>query len=66
VESRAVFRAALAVGEATWARGRSWALSWALIALPYYEDTNPQFAGMARRTIAEVLADHTQACGEPA
>src|SRR2546421_435582 len=66
VERRAVFSAALAVDDATWARGRGWALSWALIALPYYKDTNPQSAGMARRTIAEVLADHTQASGEPA
>jgi aminoglycoside phosphotransferase (APT) family kinase protein len=40
VESRAVFRTALAVDDATWARGRGWALSWALIALPYYKDTN--------------------------
>jgi aminoglycoside phosphotransferase (APT) family kinase protein len=66
VESRALFRAALSVDDATWARGRGWALSWALIALPYYQDTNPEFAGMARRTIAEVLADHTQASGETA
>jgi aminoglycoside phosphotransferase (APT) family kinase protein len=64
VESRDGFRAALAVDDATWARGRGWALSWALIALPYYKDTNPEFAGMARRTIAEVLTDHTQASGE--
>jgi len=66
VQSRAVFRAALSVDDATWARGRGWALSWALIALPYYKDTNSGFARMARRTIAEVLADHTQASGEPA
>ena len=66
VQSGAVFRAALSVDDATWARGRGWALSWALIALPYYKDTNSGFARMARRTIAEVLADHTQASGEPA
>jgi aminoglycoside phosphotransferase (APT) family kinase protein len=66
VASRDVFRAALSVDDATWARGHGWALSWALIALPYYKDTNPEFAAMARRTIAEVLADHTQASGEPA
>lgn len=55
-ETRDVFRAALAVDEATWARGRGWALSWALIALPYYLDTNPVIVRDARRTIAEVLA----------
>ena len=65
-ENRDVFRATLSVDDATWARGRGWALSWALIALPYYKDTNPTLAGMARRTIAEVLADHTQGTGRPA
>ncbi len=57
-ESRDMFRAALSVDEATWARGRGWALSIALIALPYYLDTNPGFAGIAGYTIDEVLADH--------
>jgi aminoglycoside phosphotransferase (APT) family kinase protein len=61
VESRDVFRAGLSVDDATWARGRGWALTWALSALPYYKDTNPVFASMARRTIAEVLADHMPA-----
>jgi len=60
-ESRDVFRAALSVEEATWARGRGWALSWALIFIPYYLDTNPVGIGEARRTIAEVLADHKRA-----
>jgi aminoglycoside phosphotransferase (APT) family kinase protein len=57
-ESRDVFRAALPVDEATWARGRGWALSVGLIALPYYQTTNPVLAGIARRAIDEVLADH--------
>ncbi len=35
-DTRDVFRSALAVDDATWARGRGWALSVALIALPYY------------------------------
>jgi aminoglycoside phosphotransferase (APT) family kinase protein len=56
-ESRDAFRAALPVDDATWARGRGWALSVGLIALPYYETTNPVLAGIARRAIAEVLAD---------
>ena len=54
---RDLFRAALAVDDATWTRGRGWALSVGLIALPYYQHTNPIFAGIARYTIAEVLAD---------
>jgi aminoglycoside phosphotransferase (APT) family kinase protein len=52
------FRAALEVDDATWARGRGWALSQALIALPYYRDTNPVMAGNARHAIREVLAEH--------
>ena len=57
-ETRDVFRAALPVDDATWARGRGWALSVGLIALPYYQNTNPVLAGIARRAIDEVLADH--------
>lgn len=56
-DSRDVFRTALSVDDATWARGRGWALSWGLIALPYYQTTNPVLAGIARRAIAEVLTD---------
>jgi aminoglycoside phosphotransferase (APT) family kinase protein len=40
-----------------WARGRGWALSVALIALPYYRESNPALANIARRTIEQVLAD---------
>ncbi len=57
-ESRDVFRAALPVDDATWARGRGWALSVGLIALPYYKDTNPVLAGINRYAIDAVLADH--------
>ncbi len=58
-ETRDVFRATLQVDDATWARGRGWALSVGLIALPYYQNTNPVLAGIARRAIAEVLADYS-------
>jgi aminoglycoside phosphotransferase (APT) family kinase protein len=56
-ESRAAFRAALDVDDATWTRGKGWALSWALIFIPYYLETNPSGVRTARHTIAEVLAD---------
>jgi aminoglycoside phosphotransferase (APT) family kinase protein len=56
-ESRPVFREALDVDDATWLRGRGWALSSALLALPYYRDTNPPFVRVARNTLAQVLAD---------
>jgi aminoglycoside phosphotransferase (APT) family kinase protein len=55
-ESREAFRAALPVDDATWARGRGWALSWALIFIPYYLDTNPVGVRAALHTIDEVLA----------
>jgi aminoglycoside phosphotransferase (APT) family kinase protein len=58
-ETRDVFREALQVDNATWARGRGWALSVGLIALPYYQDTNPALAGIARRAIREALADYS-------
>ena len=57
-QTRDVFRAALSVDDATWVRCRGWALSWALIFIPYYLDTNPVGVSNARRTIAEVLAEH--------
>lgn len=56
-ETRADFRAALPTDDATWARGRGWALSMALIGLPYYQDTNPIWSNTARRTIRDVLED---------
>ena len=56
-EGREAFRSAIGVDDATWARGRGWALSFALIALPYYMHTNPVFVRDARHVIREVLAD---------
>jgi len=60
-QTRDIFRAALAVDDAMWARGRGWALSVGLIALPYYQSTNPLLAGIARHAIDEVLADQKHA-----
>ena len=56
-DARAAFREAIAVDDATWARGRGWALSPAVVALPYYRETNPGLAAIARHAIAEVLAE---------
>lgn len=55
--ARDVFRAALDVDDATWVRGRGWALSIALMELRYYRDTNPVMADIARHVVREVLAD---------
>lgn len=59
-ESREVFRAALQVDDATWARGRGWALSFAAGALSYYHETNPFLAGISGYAIEQVLEDHRQ------
>ncbi|WP_395088167.1 hypothetical protein [Armatimonas sp.] len=41
--------------DALWERGRGWALSMALIALPYYWDTNPAIVQVSLRTLTELL-----------
>jgi aminoglycoside phosphotransferase (APT) family kinase protein len=54
-ESREAYRDELDVDDASWLRGRGWALLQAVIALPYYWETNP---GMVRETshaLREVL-----------
>ena len=56
-ESRTAFRNAVDVDEATWTRGRGWALSIALIIMPYYWNTNPVLMATARRIVHEVLAE---------
>jgi aminoglycoside phosphotransferase (APT) family kinase protein len=55
--ARPLFRSRLGVDDATWARARGWALSVALIQLPYYRETHLPRTRNAHRTIAEVLAD---------
>ena len=54
--ARSAFRAALAVDDATWERGRGWALSSAVVALPYYR-SHLKIVSRCERTIAEVLSD---------
>lgn len=53
--TRDIFRAQLGVDDATWMRGRGWALSIAVIALPYYKHSNPEFVAIAHRMIEEIL-----------
>ncbi|MFE4052881.1 aminoglycoside phosphotransferase family protein [Streptomyces sp. YIM B13518] len=55
--ARDVFREALDVDDATWIRGRGRTLSQALIALPYYRETNPAMARNARHVIRAVLRE---------
>ena len=57
--SRGVFRSVLAVDEATWSRGRGWALQFGLRAAAYSAD-NPVLDQIGRRTLAEIQADSGQ------
>lgn len=57
-ETRDIFRSALSVDDATWTRGRGWALSVGLIAFEYYQEINPVLARIAKRSIDEALADY--------
>jgi aminoglycoside phosphotransferase (APT) family kinase protein len=58
--SRTRYRAELQVDDASWLRGRGWALYQAVSALPYYWDTNPGMIRQASHALTQVLADrHT-------
>jgi aminoglycoside phosphotransferase (APT) family kinase protein len=56
-QSRDRFRDELGVDDGAWLRGRGWALSQAVMALPYYWDTNPGMVRQASHALAQVLAD---------
>ncbi len=58
-ESRKRYRAELEVDEASWLRGRGWALYPAVSALPYYWDTNPGMIRQALHALAQLLADYS-------
>ncbi|MFJ7198907.1 MULTISPECIES: aminoglycoside phosphotransferase family protein [unclassified Streptomyces] len=55
--SRAVFREALGVDEATWTRGRGWALTTGLNAYTSYAADDPRIAAQTTRQITEALGD---------
>lgn len=56
-ESRAIFRKQLCVDDATWMRGCGWALSIAIIIIPYYKHTNPILVAIAHKIIQELLSE---------
>ncbi|WP_303656068.1 aminoglycoside phosphotransferase family protein [Streptantibioticus ferralitis] len=59
-ETRDLFREAAAVDDATWARGRGWALCFGLTAEHYYRVKNPVLASVGRRAMFQALADYQQ------
>lgn len=54
---RARFRERLGADDPTWERARGIALAQAVVAIPYYDVTNPSFAALCRGTLTELLAD---------
>jgi aminoglycoside phosphotransferase (APT) family kinase protein len=56
--TRDIFRMTVGVDDATWIRGQGWALSIALIILPYYWDMNPGLVAVGKRMIDEILNDY--------
>jgi aminoglycoside phosphotransferase (APT) family kinase protein len=54
--SRAAFRASLGVDDATWTRGRGWALATGLNAYTSYAAVSPRIAAQTARQITEALA----------
>jgi aminoglycoside phosphotransferase (APT) family kinase protein len=60
-ESQRVFRERLPVDEATWARGRGWAIWKAMIVLVEQLDADPGGAEFTKGVIGKVIADHREA-----
>ena len=57
-ESRAVFRSALGLDAATWARARGWVLWKALIVLAGLSGTNPLEVEKSRQGLSAILAEY--------
>jgi len=60
-ETRDVFRDALGVDDATWARGRGWGLAASLPSPAELLDDDPDRAASARRRVDDLIADHQRA-----
>ncbi|MFJ9248271.1 aminoglycoside phosphotransferase family protein [Streptomyces sp. NPDC101776] len=56
--TRPLFRAALALDDATWTRGMGWALTTGLNAYTSYAATEPRVARQSARQLTEVLTEH--------
>ena len=55
--SREIFRHAMHCDEGTWTRGRGWAIYTALVALPYYWDSNPSIVEDSWNTLSRLFPD---------
>lgn len=64
--TRALFRSHVEADDATWVRGRGWALGLGVGAVRYYQHTNPVLAAIGQRTITEAATDcEGQISGQP-
>jgi aminoglycoside phosphotransferase (APT) family kinase protein len=55
--ARRVYRNAMGLGDAAWARGRGWAFEMAIGGLHYYdEQTNPVFRQQAAQTLMRLVS----------
>ena len=55
--AREIFQRELRPDPATWERGKGWALSIALIALPYYRNSSPAIGAACLRTISQIVEE---------
>jgi aminoglycoside phosphotransferase (APT) family kinase protein len=60
-ESQRVFKERLPADEATWTRGRGWAIWKAMIVLVRALDTDPDEAEFTKNVIGKIIDDHTDA-----
>jgi aminoglycoside phosphotransferase (APT) family kinase protein len=56
-ETREIFRSIVQPDDATWMQGRCWAFTMGVLAYPYYKDTNPIFANIAKRALDQAIVD---------
>ncbi|MFF5282090.1 aminoglycoside phosphotransferase family protein [Streptomyces sp. NPDC012756] len=57
-DTRPLFREAARVDDATWARGRGWALCWGVVTEHYYRGKNPVLADIAHRAWTQALPEY--------
>ncbi|MFI1654172.1 aminoglycoside phosphotransferase family protein [Streptomyces sp. NPDC020472] len=57
-ETRPLFREAAEVDDATWARGRGWALCWGVVTEHHYRGKNQVLASVAHRAWSEALPEY--------
>jgi len=56
-KSRQLFKNLLAVDNDTWLRAKAYALHQAVLIIPYYRESNPEFSKMAICTVNNILSD---------